>query len=115
MGKSFRPIGRVDFNTTRPQLLTYKDKIIIAVSKKNIEPNFVRDGRNNLLLLCGEGENLAEYKQIFHVVDPYGMVYYDIQEYKGSLYMFWSSGDLYVDKNPQAKDLLWFARLGVLE
>ena len=113
-GKTFRPIGRVDFNTTRPQLLTYKGKILVAVSKKGVEPNYVRDGRNNLLLLCGEGEDLSTYEEIFHVTDPYGIVYYDIVDYKGTLCMFWSSADLYSDKNPQAKDLLWFARIGVL-
>lgn len=112
MGKSFRSVGRVDFNTTRPQLFTYKDQIYIAVSKKGVEPNYVRDGRNNLLLLRGEGDDLSKYEQVFHVSDPYGMVYYDILEYKGRLFMFWSSADLYVDKNPQAKDLLWFVSLG---
>ena len=115
MGKTFRPVGRVDFNTTRPQLLTCKDKILIAVSKKNVSPNFVRDGRNNLLLLCGKGEDLSSYEKVFHVVDPFGIVYYDIVDYKGNLYMIWSSGDLYVEKNPQAKDLLWFARIGLIE
>ena len=114
MGKNFRPVGRVDFNTTRPQLFSYRNQIYIAVSKKGVEPNYVRDGRNNLLVLRGEGDDLSKYEQLFHVVDPYGMVYYDILEYKGNMFMFWSSADLYVDKNPQAKDLLWFVRLGEL-
>ena len=112
MGKTFRPVGRIDFNTTRPQLFAYRDRIYIAVSKKGVEPNYVRDGRNNLLLLRGEGDDLSQYEEVFHVSDPYGMVYYDISEYKGRLFMFWSSADLYVDKNPQAKDLLWFVSLG---
>ena len=112
IGKSFRPIGRIDFNTTRPQLCPYKDKVLVAVSKKGILPNKVRDGRNNILLLCGEGDNLVDYKQVFHVKDQLGIVYYDLQDYKETLFMIWSSGDLYVDKNSQAKDLLWFVRLG---
>lgn len=114
MGRSFRPVGRIDFNTTRPQLCPYKDRLLIAVSKKNIQPNRVRDGRNNLLLLSGKGDDLSQYRQVFHVTDPLGMVYYDLQDYKDSLYMLWSSADLYADKNPQAKDLLWFVRLGEL-
>ena len=112
LGKSFRPIGRIDFNTTRPQLCPYKGEILVAVSKKGVLPNKVRDGRNNILLLCGKGDKLSNYREVFHVKDPLGMVYYDIQDYKGTLFMLWSSADLYVDKNPQAKDLLWFARLG---
>ena len=114
MGKTFRPVGRVDFNTTRPQLFAYRNQIYIAVSKKGVEPNYVRDGRNNLLLLRGEGDDLSKYEQLFHISDPYGMVYYDMLEYKGRIFMFWSSADLYVDRNPQAKDLLWFAGLGEL-
>ncbi len=112
MGKTFHAAGRIDFNTTRPQLFTYNDQVYIAVSQKGIQPNYVRDGRNNLLLLRGEGDNLSKYEQVFHVSDPYGMVYYDILEYKGRLFMFWSSADLYIDKNKQAKDLLWFVCLG---
>ena len=112
MGRSFRPVGRIDFNTTRPQLCPYKGKVLVAVSKKGILPNKVRDGRNNIMLLYGEGDNLASYRPVFFVKDQLGIVYYDIQDYKETLFMFWSSSDLYVDKNPQAKDLLWFARLG---
>ncbi|MBO7147330.1 MAG: hypothetical protein J6W81_06240 [Lentisphaeria bacterium] len=115
MGKTFRPIGKIDFNTTRPQLLTYRDKILVAVSKVGVQPNYVRDGRNNLLLLCGEGDQLSNYEKVFQVIDPFGIVYYDIVDYKGLLHVIWSSGDLYLDRNPQAKDLLWFARIGMLE
>lgn len=28
-----------------------------------------------------------------------------------NLFMFWSSADLYVDKNPQAKDLIRYTRI----
>jgi hypothetical protein len=38
MGKNFRPVGRVDFNTTRPQLFSYRNQIYIAVSKKELSP-----------------------------------------------------------------------------
>lgn len=115
MGKTWEPIGRIDFNTTRPQLCPYKDRLLIAVSKKSVFPNRVRDGRNNVLLLCGEGNDLSKYRQIFHVTDPQGIVYYDLQNYKDTLYLFWSSADLYVDRNPQAKDLLWYVRLGEID
>ncbi len=115
MGKTFQPCGHIEFNTTRPQLLPYKDKLLIAVSLCGITPNRVRDGRNNILLLCGEGEDLSAYKTVFHVADPLGFVYYDIFDYKDTLYMTWSNAELYVDKNPQAKDLLWFVRLGEIQ
>jgi len=115
MGRTWQPVGRIDFNTTRPQLCPYKDKLLIAVSKKNVLPNRVRDGRNNILLLCGEGKDLSKYRRIFQVTDPLGIVYYDLQNYKDNLFLFWSSAALYVDRNPQAKDLLWYARLGEID
>ena len=49
------------------------------------------------------------------MADPLGFVYYDFFDYKDTLYMTWSNAELYVDKNPQAKDLLWFVRLGEIQ
>ncbi len=114
LGGSFRPAGRIDFNTTRPQLMPYKGKLLMAVSLVGIQPNLVRDGRNNMKLLIGQGEDLTKYQEIFHITDPYGIVYYDIIDYKGVLCMLWSNADLYLDKNIQAKDLLYFAKIGDL-
>ena len=68
-----------------------------------------------MILLCGEGDQLSNYEKVFQVIDPFGIVYYDIVDYKGLLHVIWSSADLYLDRNPQAKDLLWFARIGMLE
>lgn len=45
------------------------------------------------------------------------MVYYDITDYKGVLYMLWSNADLYIEDipsyadRPAAKDLLYYARI----
>lgn len=119
-GKTFRPCGRIEFNTTRPQLMPYRGKLLMAISECGIKPNYVRDGRNNMRLLIGEGEDLSAYKEIYNIVDPYGIVYYDITDYKGVLYMIWSNSDLYMDKEspisdmPQAKDLLYYAKIGDL-
>ncbi|MBR3437705.1 MAG: hypothetical protein IKG97_08130 [Lachnospiraceae bacterium] len=114
LGLSWRPAGRVEFNTTRPQLLPYKGKLLRGISIVGVLPNRVRDGRNNLILSVAARPELDAYEDIFFIQDPYGIVYYDIFDYKDTLYMLWSSGDLYIDKNPQAKDLLWFARIGDL-
>ena len=120
LGKTFKPCGRIEFNTTRPQMLPYKGKLLIAVSEKGVLPNLVRDGRNDMKLLAGEGEDLRQYKEIFHIVDPYGIVYYDITDYKGVLYMLWSNADLYIEDipsyadRPAAKDLLYYAKIGDL-
>ncbi len=114
LGLSWRPAGRVEFNTTRPQLLPYKGKLLRGISVVGILPNRVRDGRNNLILSFAARPELDAYEDIFFIQDPYGIVYYDIIDYKDTLYMIWSSGDLYIDKNPQAKDLLWFAKIGDL-
>ena len=114
LGLSWRPAGRVEFNTTRPQLLPYKGKLLRGISIVGVLPNRVRDGRNNLILSFAARPELDAYEDIFFIQDPYGIVYYDIFDYKDTLYMIWSSGDLYIDKNPQAKDLLWFAKIGDL-
>ena len=114
LGQTWRPAGRVEFNTTRPQLLPYKGKLLRGISVVGVLPNRVRDGRNNLILSVAARPELDAYEDIFFIQDPYGIVYYDIFDYKDTLYMLWSSGDLYIDKNPQAKDLLWFARIGDL-
>ena len=120
LGRSFQPCGRLEFNTTRPQLLPYMGKLLIAISEKGILPNLVRDGRNNMKLLIGLGEDLGSYKELFQITDPYGIVYYDIINYKGVLYMIWSNADLYIEDippyadRPAAKDLLYYAKNGNL-
>ena len=114
LGLTWRPAGRVEFNTTRPQLLPYKGKLLRGISIVGVKPNYVRDGRNNLILSVASGPELDAYEDIFFIADQYGIVYYDIFDYKNTLYMLWSSADLYIDKNPQAKDLIWFARIGDL-
>ena len=120
LGQSFKPCGRIEFNTTRPQMLVYKDKLLIFISEKGILPNLVRDGRNNMKLLAGEGEDLRQYKEIFHIVDERGIVYYDIIDYKGVLYMTWSNADLYIEDipdyadKPAAKDLIYYTKIGDL-
>nr|MBQ4319789.1 exo-alpha-sialidase [Clostridia bacterium] len=114
LGVTFKPCGRLEFNETRPQVMTYKGKLLIAYSIKGVTPNYVRDGRNNMKLICGEGEDLSKYEEIMFIQDRYGIVYYDITDYKGTLYMIFSNADLYLDKNPQAKDLLYYTKIGDL-
>ena len=114
LGLTWKPAGRIEFNTTRPQLLPYKGKLLRGISIVGVLPNRVRDGRNNLILSVAARPELDAYEDIFFIQDAYGIVYYDILDYKDTLYMLWSSADLYVDKNPQAKDLIWFAKIGDL-
>jgi len=120
LGQSFKPCGRIEFNTTRPQMLVYKNKLLIFISEKGILPNLVRDGRNNMKLLSGEGADLSQYKEIFHIVDERGIVYYDIIDYKGVLYMTFSNADLYIEDipsyadRPAAKDLIYYTKIGDL-
>ena len=114
MGRTWKPGCRYEFNVTRPQCLEYFGKVLVAVSVCGILPNLVRDGRNNLRLLYGEGPDLSTYEEIFTIQDARGIVYYDIVNYKGDLYVIWSDGSLQIDKNPQAKDALFMARIGDL-
>ena len=114
MGKTWKPGSRIEFNTTRPQCLSYFGKVLVAVSVCGVEPNLVRDGRNNMKLLCGEGPDLSTYEEIFFISDPRGIVYYDMVDYNGEIYVIFSDGSLHLDKNPQAKDALFIAKIGDL-
>ncbi len=114
MGRVFRPLGRLDFHDTRPQLMEYHGKLLAAVSSAGVKPNLARDGRNNMRLLLGSGDSAGDFRELLFLRDIRGLVYYDLIDYKDTLYMIWSNGNLYIDKNPQAKDLLYFARIGDL-
>jgi len=114
MGKTWQPGCRLEFNTTRPQLLPYDGKLLVAYSIVGIKPNIVRDGRNNMILIRGEGGDLSGYERVFFVKDYRGMVYYDVMDYKDNLYCIYSAS-IYPDKNPQGKDTLFFAEIGGLK
>ena len=112
-GYTFKPAGKTGHRMQRPQIMEYNGKILIFSSHAGVLPNMARDGRNNMHLYAGEGEfNAENYKELLSFQDKYGIVYYDIVNYKNTLYMIYSSGELYIDKNPQAKDMLSLIKLG---
>lgn len=118
-GKTFLETPtRVPLIETRPQLLEYCGKILMAYSAEGLKPNLLKRDRNNIRLLLGEGDDYSKYREIFTVVDKYGIVYYDIINYKGELYMIWSNSELYPDKKHEGalrgKDALYYTRLGDL-
>jgi len=113
-GKTWQPGCRLTFNTTRPQLMEYKGQLLVAYSVAGVTPNIARDGRNNMILLRGVGPDLAKYEAVFFVKDYRGMVYYDMTDYKGCICCIYSAS-IYPDKNPQAKDILYFTEIGDLE
>lgn len=120
LGKTFcETPTRVPMEETRPQLLEYGGKVLMAYSAFDIKPNLLRRYRNNIRLLLGSGEDFSKYKEIFAVSDKYGIVYYDIINYKGELFMLWSNSELYPDKKHdgclRGKDALFYARLGDLD
>lgn len=103
---------------TRPQILEYEGKILIGYSLQDIKPNLIRNGRNNMRLMLGEGSDFSCYKEIFTIVDKYGIVYFDLINYKGSLLMLWSNSELYIDKTQHGmvhgKDLIFYTKIGDL-
>ena len=111
--KSFIPMAE-----TRPQILEYENKILIGYSLMDIQPNLMRNGRNNMRLMLGEGSDFSTYKEIFTIVDKYGIVYFDLINYKGSLLMLWSNSELYIDQTQQGmvhgKDLVLYSKIGDL-
>lgn len=120
LGKTFSETPeRVPLEETRPQLLEYKGHVLMAYSAFDVKPNLLKRYRNNVRLFLGRGDDASKYKEIFTITDKYGIVYYDIINYKGELFMLWSNSELYPDKIHgeciRGKDALFYARLGDLD
>ena len=111
----FRPCGRLGMSETRPQLMRYDDSLLLAYSRNGVLPNRIRDGRNNITILAGDSEKLSEYETVFQATDEMGIVYYDIVDCNGDLYMIWSNSERFPDKIVrgvlQGKDTLYCSLL----
>ncbi len=114
---TFRPCGCLPLAETRPQIMAYEAGILLAYSQNDVQPNRIRNGRNNVFMLYGEGEDLSSYREVFRAVDEMGIVYYDIVNCGGDLYMIWSNSERFPDKLVwgclQGKDTLYSSRLTV--
>ena len=111
----FRPCGRLGMAETRPQLMTCNGKLLLAYSQTGISPNKIRDGRNNITILAGDSGDFSRFEEVFHAVDEMGIVYYDIVNCNGTLYMIWSNSERFPDKIVwgvlQGKDTLYCSLL----
>ena len=114
-GRTFRPAGRLSDGEQRPQLKVYRGQLLVAFSAPDEQPNRIRNGRNNIHLLLGEGDDLSKYREILHEVDPLGIVYYDIVPRGDELHVIWSDARRFPDKiiwgAVQGKDRLLYGRL----
>ena len=112
---TFRPCGRLPMAETRPQVMAYEGRILLAYSQDDILPNKIRNGRNNVTMLYGEGEDLSKYEKVFYAVDEMGIVYYDIVNCNGELYIIWSNSERFPDKKVwgflHGKDTLYCSKL----
>jgi len=111
----FRPCGRLGLAETRPQLMACGGKLLLAYSQNGVLPNRIRDGRNNITILAGDSGDLSRFEEVFHAVDEMGIVYYDIVNCNGDLYMIWSNSERFPDKIVrgvlQGKDTLYCSLL----
>ena len=116
-GRTFTAAGRLGQAETRPQLMTYRGKVLIAFSRNGERPNRIREGRNNVHVLVGEGRDLSAYREVFHRIEPMGFVYYDFIDTGDGLSVIWSDSGRFPDKPVwgclQGKDRLLHARLPV--
>lgn len=114
-GRTWKSAGRLPDGLQRPQMMVWKDKVLIGYSAPDEKPCSVRNGRNNLHLLWGEGTDLSQYREILHVLDPIGFVYPDLVDIRGELHVLWSNSERFPDKVKwgavQGKDQILFARL----
>jgi len=90
-GATFTPAGRVPDGKQRPQLQVWQGQVLLTYSAPDEKPSIVRNGRNNIHMLVGEGPDLTHYREILHVIDPLGIVYYDIVDLNGNLHILWSN------------------------
>ena len=112
---TFRPIGRLPDGRQRPILTTRHGKLLVCFSEPNVKPCLVRNGRNNVHILSGEGDRLSDYHEVLQAVDPIGIVYYDIVEANGGLYIIWSNSERFPTHVKwgavQGKDQILFSSL----
>lgn len=102
-------------SATRPQLLAWRDRLLVGYSEENVAPNLIRAGRNNMRLKAGAGTEISAYEQAFRVIDPIGFVYYDLVPCGDDLYVLWSNSSVYPDLGGtlSGKDAIFAARLSV--
>ena len=66
-------------------------------------------------MLYGEGEDLSQYTEVFRAIDEMGIVYYDIVNCDGELYVIWSNSERFPDKKVwgflHGKDTLYCSKL----
>ena len=92
-GVTWKGCGRVPDGLQRQQMLVWRDKVLIGCSAPDEKPSKVRNGRNNLHLLWGEGPDLSSYRELLHAVDPIGIVYPDLVDVNGDLHVLWSNSE----------------------
>ena len=113
--RTFRPAGRIPDGEQRPQLINWRNRLLIGYSAPDESPRRVRNGRNNLHLLLGEGDDLSRYDEILHAVDPLGIVYYSFAPDGDRLHVVWSDASRFPDKviwgAVQGKDSLFYGQL----
>ena len=114
-GRTFRAIGCLGIAKTRPQLMSWRGKILLGCSYNGETPNLVRDGRNNLHLYLANPSSPSDLHEIIHEIDPLGIAYFDLVDVGDGLAMIWSDSRRFPDKiirgSLQAKDRLVFARI----
>ena len=90
-------------------------KLLLAYSQNGVLPNRIRDGRNNITILAGDSGDHSRFEEVFHAADEMGIVYYDIVNCNGDLYMIWSNSERFPDKVVrgvlQGKDTLYCSLL----
>ena len=115
----FKPAGRVPDGLQRPQMLVHGGRVLIGYSAPDEKPSGVRNGRNNLHLLLGEGADLAQYREMMHIQESIGFVYPDLVDVNGELYVVWSNAERYPTTEKwgavQGKDQLLFGKIGQLD
>lgn len=115
-GRTFTPVCRLGIAETRPQLMSWRGKLLMGFSLNGEKPNGVRDGRNNIHICIADPARPGEIKEILHEIDPMGIVYFDFVDIGDGLAMIWSDSRRFPDKIirgfRQGKDRLLFANVG---
>lgn len=114
-GKTFTPAGRVPDGLCRQQLLVHADQLLIGYPAPDEKPSIVRNGRNNFHLLAGNGTQIDDFREIFHALDPMGLIMFEFVPVKDEIYVIWSNAERFPDYVKwgavQGKDQLLMSKL----
>ena len=109
-GSTWTYIKSVSMKASKPALLSYNNGLLMVYNghERDYNPISGQD-RYKFIISYYDGENEKIY---LNLINPYGLVYPCLYNYKGDVYLLFSDGSLFFDINDEGKDLCYILELG---